>query len=203
MIAEGGRQRAEGVEGNIWLRMAPYAAISLSLFFAAMWILAVLVKGDWKLGEDTLSELGGSGPSEWIFNSAVIVSGILGILFAAGLNVRLRELEAGKIGCAAYALASMCLISVGLFPIDAGMAHGVASVMFFTTAELAVMLLLRPIFRLVGANGVPFIITVAALVISFATLILAPLPLAEAVAVSALLAWLIVLGSWMFFDELR
>ena len=203
MTAEAGAPKVEGGSRGILPILAPYAAIALSLFFAAMWALAVIVKGDWTLGEDTLSELGGSDPSEWIFNSAAIISGVLGILFAAGLNARLRELRTGKTGCVAFALASVCLISVGLLPIDTGTAHGVASVMFFATAALAVMLLLVPIFRMAGAKGAPFITSIAALAVSFAAFVLTPLPFAEATAVSALLAWSLVLGTWMIADRIR
>jgi len=203
MTTGAGTSKVEGERRGILLISAPYAAIALSLFFATMWILAVIVKGDWTLGEDTLSELGGSGPSEWIFNSGAIISGVLGILFAVGLNARLRELQTGKIGCAAFAFASMCLILVGLFPIDTGTAHGVASVTFFATAALAVMLLLVPIFRMTGAKGAPFITSIAALAASFAAFALTPLPFAEAVAVSALLAWSLVLGIWMIIDRIR
>ena len=203
MSAEGGGDKVGGAGDGAWFRIAPFAAIALSLFFASMWICAVVVNGDWTLGEDTLSELGGAGPSEWIFNLAVIVSGLIGIFFAIGFDARLRSLKTGRIGCTALAIASVFLISVGVFPIDTGLPHGVVSVLFFTTAALAAMLLLRPIFKWVGPRGVPFIATVAALATSFASLALTPLPFAEAVAVASLLAWSLVIGAWMLSERIR
>jgi len=85
------------------------------------------------------------------------------------------------------AFATVCLIAVGLFPISTGTPHGVASVLFFTSATGAALLLLRPIFEWVGMKELPFIATVVTLIVSLVCLILTPLPFAEAVAVSGLL----------------
>jgi len=178
------------------------AGIALSLFFMFMWTAAVIVNGDWTLGEDTLSELGGTGPSEWIFNSAVIISGILGLLFTQGLWNRLRQFALSWLGCFVLASASVNLMFVGMYPIET-QPHGILSVSFFAMGALAALLLLMPFRKWSGIKGVPFVTTVAMLIVSIASLALTPIPFAEAVAVSCLMTWMFILGAWMLRERMR
>lgn len=198
---EGGRG-GDGGRREKWIRAGAVAGVALSLFFSFMWTAAVIVNGHWTLGEDTLSELGGGGPSGWIFNSAVIIAGLLGLLFTQGLWNRLRQFTLSWVGCFILANATVDLMLVGVYPIDTA-PHGVVSWYFFVTAMIAALLLLMPIRKWVGAKGAPFVLTVAILVISIACVILTPIPFAEAVAVSSLMAWIFVLGIWMLRERMR
>lgn len=177
------------------------AGIILSVFFAIMWIAAVIVNGNWRLGESTLSELGGQVPSRWIFNSAVIIGGLLGIVFSLGIYSRLGSSITGKAGCIAMMIASFGLISIGIFPIDTGEPHTVASIFFFSVAAASVIILLRPVQKWVGTRGAPFIISVAILVVTFACLFTTPVPFTEAVAVAGLLVWVLALSIWMIRER--
>ncbi|MDD1769690.1 MAG: DUF998 domain-containing protein, partial [Methanomassiliicoccales archaeon] len=122
-----------------WLMIIGGAAgLVLPIFFAVMWTLAAVVNGHWVLGRDTLSELGGQVPSRWIFNVAVIVSGVLGIDFSFRLFVKFADSRLGRAGSVVLAIASIGLVSVGVFPIDTGQPHTIASVFFFTVVALSV-----------------------------------------------------------------
>lgn len=179
------------------------AGIALAVFFATMWIAAAAVNGHWILGEHTLSELGGLVPSRWIFNSAAIVSGLVGIIFSAGLAARLAPSRIGIAGGSLMGVASVGLISVGIFPIDTDSSHTLATIFLFGSAALASFVLIVPTYRSVGAKGAPFIVLITAIVLSFISLVLAPLPLAEAVTVASLQAMVLTYGVWMMKGEWR
>lgn len=175
--------------------------VALPLFFSTMWAAAVVVNGHWVLGEDTLSELGGNVPSRWIFNTAVIVAGLMGVDFSVGLMMRLAPSKTGRAGGALLAIASAGLITVGLFPIDTGGSHSLATIFFFGFAGLAAFVLLYPVYRWVGAKGMPFIVLVAAIALSFASVVLTPLPFAEAFAVASLMAMILSMSLQMISEK--
>ena len=168
--------------------------VALPVFFGIMWAAAVVVHGHWVLGEHTLSELGGDVPSRWIFNTAAIVAGLMGIDFSIGLMMRLAPSKMGIAGGALLAIASIGLITVGLFPINTGGSHTLATIFFFGFATLAAFVLLYPVYRWVGTKGVPFIVLVAAIMLSTASIVLTPLPFAEAVAVASLMAMVLTMS---------
>jgi hypothetical membrane protein len=177
--------------------------VALPVFFGTMWAAAVVVNGHWVLGEHTLSELGGDVPSRWIFNTAAIVAGLMGVDFSVGLMIRLAPFKTGRAGGALLAIASIGLITVGLFPIDTGGSHTLATILFFGSAALAAFVLLYPVYRWVGAKGVPFIVQVAAIALSFASIVLTPLPFAEAVAVASLMAMVLAMSLQMIGEKGR
>jgi hypothetical protein len=57
------------------------------------------------------------------------------------------------------------------------------------------------VYRWVGAKGVPFIVLVAAIVLSFASMVLTPLPFAEAVAVASLMAMVLTMSLQMIGEK--
>lgn len=175
--------------------------IVLPIFFSFMWAAAVVVNGHWVLGEHTLSELGGDVPSRWIFNIAVIVGGLMGIDFSIGLIMRLAPSKTGRAGGALLAVSSIGLITVGLFPIDTGESHTLATAFFFGFAALAAFVLLYPVYIWVGAKGAPFIVLAAAIALSIASVVLTPLPFAEAVAVASLMAVVLTMSLQMIREK--
>jgi hypothetical membrane protein len=179
------------------------AGIVLPIFFGAMWFAAVVVNGHWVLGEHTLSELGGQVPSRVIFNTAAIISGLLGIDFCIGLMAHFAPSGSGIAGSALLATASFGLIMVGIFPIDTGESHTLATAFFFGFAALAVLTLAYPVHRWVGTKGAPFIVLIAALVLSIISIALTPIPFAEAVTVASLLALSLTLGIRMVREAIR
>jgi hypothetical membrane protein len=183
------------------LSIGAAVGVVLPMFFGAMWTAAVIVNGHWALGEDTLSELGGDVPSRWIFNIAVIVGGLMGIGFSFGLIMRLAPSKSGRAGGALLAISSIGLITVGLFPIDTGESHTLATIFFFGFAGLAALVLVYPVYKWVGTKGVPFIVLVVAIAMSLASVVLTPLPFAEAVAVASLMAVVLTMSLRMIGEK--
>jgi hypothetical membrane protein len=181
----------------------PIIGMILPFLFGSMWIVAIMVNGNWILGEDTLSELGGQVSSRWIFNSAAIASGVMGAIFSTALYLRFRSEFLGRAGGAMMALASIFLTLVGVFPIDTGTPHSIASVAFFGLAALSAIMIEFPLRNAVGTGGIPSVVTIWILVVSFSALFLTPLPFAEAVATSGLLIWILTLSTWMRLGHLR
>lgn len=175
--------------------------VALPIFFGIMWTTAVIVNGHWTVGKDTLSELGGNVPSRWIFNAAVIIGGLMGIDFSVGLMLKLAPSKTGEMGGALLAIASVGLITVGLFPIDTGGSHTLATEFFFGFAGLSAFVLLYPVYRWVGVKGAPFIVLVAAIALSLASIVLTPLPFAEAVAVASLMAMVLTMSLRMISEK--
>jgi len=162
-----------------------------------VWVFSVLAYEQWRFGEDTLSELGGDVPSRHIFNSGVIITGLLSIPFAVSLRMALYSSRLGRAGGYALLSASIGLISVGLFPIDTGDAHAAATVLFFGSIVISAFLLVTPLAKFSGRRGIPFLCTVCLIVISLLFLALTPIPLAEAVTVGGLLVWAFIMGLWI------
>ena len=183
--------------------VGPVAGMILPFFFGFMWIAAIVVNGNWTLGEDTLSELGGQVPSRWIFNSATIVSGAMGAIFSTALYLKFRSEFLGRAGGALMTLASIFLILVGVFPIDTGTPHSIASVAFFGLAALSVITIEFPLRNAVGLGGIPSVVTIAILAVSFSSLLIPSIPFAEAVATSGLLIWILTLSASMKLGHLR
>ncbi len=177
--------------------------VALPIFFGIMWAAAVIVNDHWVLGEHTLSELGGDVPSRWIFNIAVIVGGLMGIDFSIGLIARLAPSKTGRAGGALLAVSSIGLVTVGLFPIDTGESHSLATIFFFGFAGLAAFVLLYPVYKWVGAKGAPFIVLVAAIALSLASVVLTPLPFAEAVTVASLMAMVLTMSLQIIGEKVR
>jgi hypothetical membrane protein len=174
--------------------------ILVSILFAILWVIAVLVNGDWHLGEDTLSELGGNVPSRWIFNIAVILTAIGGLRFSFAFAAFLSPSKSGRVGSYLLATSSIGLMAIGFFPIDTGQPHTIATAFFFGFAAIASFVLLYPIGKKAGFRSLQFLLTMAVIIVSFASLATTPIAFAEAVAVSGLLAWIFVIGIWIARD---
>lgn len=181
-------------------RLTAYLGLLIAVEFSILWTLAVIVNGNWQLGRDTLSELGGNVPSRWVFNIAVLVAGFAGIRFSFGLARLLANQRLGRIGSYVFAVASLGLISVGVFPIDTGTPHTVASIFFFSVAAIAAIILMHPLAKRYGIASGPLITTAVVIIISFLALATTPIPFAEAVTVAGLLVWVAVLSIQILFD---
>ncbi|MDH4123181.1 MAG: DUF998 domain-containing protein [Thermoplasmata archaeon] len=186
-----------------YIKIGAVSGIFASISFSILWVFAVIVNGNWTLGEDTLSELGGNVPSRWIFNIAVILAGIGSIRFSFGLARFMAPSLYGRIGGYIMAVAGVGLISVGFFPIDTGDPHTIATIFFFGSAGISALVLVFPFIKKSGVLSVPTIVLLAAIIISLISIGLTPIPFAEAVAVSALLVWLLITSFWMLSDMRR
>jgi len=172
-------------------KYAPHIGIAGAIIFAIMWPAAAAITGDWVLGRDTLSELGGKpNAAAPVFDAACIIAGVCALLFSSALY----SLPRARIGAALFTMASMGLIMVGFFPIYTGTAHMVATAWFFGPVALSAFFLVNAFARIKGLR-ISAAVGVAGLVASFASVAVSTYQFAEAVAVASVIALGISMGA--------
>lgn len=177
-------------------RIGAWTGIAGAVAFGLLWTAAVIADGSWTFGEDTLSELGrmGGGGRD-LFNSAVILASILWIPFALGLYSVLHRGWSARVGGALFLISAFSLLAIGLFPIDSGTPHTIASWSFFIGALVSLMILALPVMRTEIFGRAGLVPTLAAPLISLSFLALTSVPLAEAVAVMCLMGWALIMSA--------
>lgn len=92
--------------------------------------------------ENYISVLGVQGSATMLFNSGLILTGVLSLVFAIGLGKSLlfgRLL--GQSGMVSLALGSSAISALGIFPRTTGPPHDYASLAFFVFVALALLLI--------------------------------------------------------------
>lgn len=74
-----------------------------------------------------------------IFNSGLIIGGLLDIMFAIGLMRAIRKQMLGYLGTFILILADASLIAIGVFPEPAGRIHFYVSVAFFALLPISML----------------------------------------------------------------
>ncbi len=114
------------------------AVVSLSSIFIAISLSPWFTwTGSWlsDLGRTTL-------PSAPIFNNGLIMGGALGVVFSLGIRKSgIFSGEESEYGLATLFLTTFFLCFVGIFPVDAGMPHTLASFLFFVFSTITLVLI--------------------------------------------------------------
>ena len=177
-------------------RIGAWAGITGTMAFGLLWTAAVIADGSWAFGEDTLSELGRmDGGGRDIFNSAVILASILWMIFTLGLYSILQRRWSTRVGGALFFISAFSLLGIGIFPIDSGTPHTVASWSFFIGALVSLLILALPVSQTECFGRLGLVPTLVAPLISLSFLIWTTVPLAEAVAVMCLMAWAVIMSA--------
>jgi hypothetical membrane protein len=101
---------------------------------------AVASDPQFSLVNNALSDLGVvSGVTAVLFNSGLIVGGVLCFVFATGLFVFLGNRAVGRIGASVLVLASLALAAIGVFPESVGSVHLFVSVAFFVLLPVSML----------------------------------------------------------------
>jgi len=82
-----------------------------------------------------------------IFNSGLIIGGILATIFAVGLVQIFRKQVLGFVGAFTLVLSSINLCAIGVFPESAGRIHFYVSLAFFTLLAISVFLIGASLIR--------------------------------------------------------
>jgi len=91
--------------------------------------------------EHDLSFFGAEGSATRLFNSGVVIAGILSLIFATGLWWSpLSNRWLGRIAIACLILGSAALSATGTFPRNIVIPHNIASLAFFTCIAIAIFL---------------------------------------------------------------
>jgi len=82
-----------------------------------------------------------------IFNSGLIVGGVLSTIFAIGLMQILRKQVLGFLGTFTLILSSISLCAIGVFPESAGRIHFYVSISFFALLAISLFLIGAALIR--------------------------------------------------------
>jgi len=127
------------VRNHMLIRLGRLCGILGSVLALGM-VFAATVISPWFRGDkNALSELG-VGEVSLIFNSAVIVGGVLNFIFALRVRKYLSERRGVRIGAALIMLSSVCLAFVGIFTIAYHFAHAIISLGYFVSAPIGFIL---------------------------------------------------------------
>lgn len=87
-----------------------------------------------------ISELG-IGPSSFLFNYGLMVTGVLAVPLFPGLLKLLRNTTVAKVGVIFGSVAAIALIGVGAFPMVVSSLHGPFSTVFFVCIGVSIVLI--------------------------------------------------------------
>ncbi len=124
------------IEKEKLVKIGCYAGIGLAVVFVSLVLIAALNYPGYTVSGNYLSDLGVGEKSAVFFNSAVIISGLLGLLFGAGAFI-IFEKPLGRIGAVMFIVAHIALIGVGIFTEASGGLHDMAAMLYFLLTAVA------------------------------------------------------------------
>lgn len=97
---------------------------------------------------NALSDLGVvPGVTAGVFNSGLIICGVLCLMFTIGLYVLLSESMVGRVGVFVFGLACVALTAIGTFPEDVSPTHYLVSVAFFVLLPISLLIIVGGFWR--------------------------------------------------------
>jgi len=126
----------------LWLKVAGICGFLTPLVAFALIFSAIASYSEFSWTDNALSDLGVvEGITATLFNSGLLIGGVLCFVFATGLFAFLKKHIAGKIGAFTFALASLALLAIGVFPENIRPTHYIVSVMFFMLLPIAMLII--------------------------------------------------------------
>ena len=185
-----------------WLKISGVCGILAPIVAFTFILLAILNSPQFSWTEKALSDLGvQEGVTATLFNSGLMIAGILLLVFVSGLFV-LQKTMLGRIGVFISVLAALALVAIGTFPESVEPTHYYVSVAFFLLL-LVSMLVIGATFLLTARVELGFFTFLAAIVAALVWIMQWTIGFGSDVAIpetlSALSAstWSIVLGFQM------
>jgi hypothetical membrane protein len=109
-------------------------------FACILWAIATWTPFNWI--NNALSDLGvQNGITPIVFNSGIVISGILFMFFATGLFPLLGKHLVGKAGASVFILSCVALVGIGIFNESFSPAHYIFSIAFFVLFPIAMFIL--------------------------------------------------------------
>lgn len=199
------------MRGERVVRWGSMAGLLGVLAFNILFAASLHLSPEWRFGLDFMSELGLPGPHAWLFNSALLVMGISGMLFALGLGQFLAqgsEPEAmGRWSIALLLSGCVCLALLGVFTMELRAVHDALAWGFFLLTSMALLLMIFPLTAARRMNDIIVAVTAGTVAVNASCLLLIWTKvlrqhLAELMVVYALGAW-IFLASVLMLKGLR
>jgi len=167
--------------------------------------IAIFLAPRFSWSNNAISDLGTGGTAATVFNSGLVVGGVLLMIFAAGIFGSFRGKVAGQVGGVLLFLTSVALVGVGVFPVTTSV-HIYVSGAFFGLFFISLLV--------VGASMILGKQTRKFGYISILVAILAALPwvgwafwmgglaIPEAISVILAFVWVIVMGIKLYRGDL-
>jgi hypothetical membrane protein len=188
-----------------WLKISGICGILTPIVTLAFVLIAIVFSPQFSWTENALSDLGvQEGATATLFNSGLIVGGILLLVFVSGLFLSQKTML-GRIGVIISVLAALALVAIGVFPENVKLIHYYVSVAFFFLLPVS-MLVVGAAFLLTAKVKLGFFTFLAAIVVALTWVMQWTIGFGSNVAIpetlSALSAstWSIVLGFKMLSE---
>jgi hypothetical membrane protein len=140
------------LERKLWLKISAVCGVLAPILAFSCILLSIRFAPDFSWTDSALSDLGVmSNPAAILFNSGLIISGILGIVFALGLLSFLNGKSVGRAGTLLFLLDCLALAAIGVFSENTGRIHFYVSVAFFALFPFS-MFLMAASFVLTSRN---------------------------------------------------
>jgi len=183
-----------------WLKISGICGIITPIVAFTLILLAINFSAQFSWRENALSDLGvQEGVTAILFNSGLIIAGILALIFATGVFIFLHEKMLGRIGAFLLILTTLALFAIGIFPEDVKPTHFYVSVAFFVFFPVS-MLVIAAAFSLIGRVKMSLftflvaIVAAAVWIVQFSKPFVSGVAIPETVAALSGSAWSIVLG---------
>jgi hypothetical membrane protein len=125
-----------------WVEVSGICGILAPIIAFACIILAIVFYPQFSWTNDALSDLGiAPGTTAIFFNSGLVISGFLVILFGTGLPALFGNRLLGKISVSFFIIGAVALFAIGAFPESAEPMHYYASVAFFVLLSISMLLI--------------------------------------------------------------
>jgi len=191
--------------GNVlWLRIPAVCGILTPVVAFICIFLAIDSAPEFSWVENALSDLGVvSGVTSVLFNNGLIVSGLLGFVFAVGVFMFLGEDFVSRVGALVLVLAMVALTAIGVFPENVRPVHYLVSVAFFVFLPISMLILtgafwLKRQVRMAVFTLVEAFAAAAPWVLLFAVRYVSGVAVPEAVSGLVAAVWAVVVSYKLF-----
>ncbi len=196
-------------DNMLWLKIAGTCGFLAPLTAFALVFSAIASYPQFNWLDNALSDLGiVTGATALLFNSGLLISGALCIVFATGLFAFLKERVIGKIGAVVFLLGRVALFAIGVFPENIRPLHHIASVVFFVLLPIAMFVITGAFWPLRQVRMAVFTLLVAFAaaapwVLLFIVRYVSGVAVPEAVSAFAGAVWAVVLSGKMLKQAVR
>ena len=189
------------------LKVAGVLGLVTPIFVFTCILGAVASSSSFSWINNALSDLGvQSGFTETLFNSALVVSGLLFMIVAIGLFVFLGKSLVGKVGVCLFSVACVALMGIGVFNETFRPTHYIVSVMLFVFLPVSLLVFVgafwqegrRKLSLFTLALG---LVAAAPWLLQFAVHYVSGIAIPESVSGLAGAAWTMVLGYLMLKEN--
>jgi hypothetical membrane protein len=158
---------------------------------------------------NALSDLGVMpGTTSILFNTGLIISGVLAAIFATGLYIAFKNSVLGQVGAITFLVCALALMSIGVFTENVKPIHLYVSVAFFALSPISMLILTAHFFLSTKRREAVFTLAVAsfaaiAWIMEFTIKYVPGVAIPETLSALAASSWSVVLGFKMTNNNLE